>query len=349
MLCLSPGNYGSFNGGSQVSPGVTITADTSAGGTQANVIFGQVTYNGSSWITLDNVTVRGLSVSGNPTKLVISNDIFQGFVDIEGLQNADHKNVLFDHDQFTWANSNTCSGSSQPGLFFLGYAGAGHSGVTVQTSQFANGDCDGVHTGVALDVLNNTFSNLCDVNTNHTDNIQFQGANGGRIAGNFIYEPVDGSCTTQGITSYDGGTNGVTIEDNVVDIARPWGIEWYADKNSIIRHNTVVYRSTGSCEYGDACGYIDIDCKPSEYKCPSQAGSGTQVYDNIANVSVNNGATLARNDHNHNGTDVVYVGAPPLPPPSNGYATFSDYLLAAGSAGKNAADDGTDLGITGPA
>jgi hypothetical protein len=36
-------------------------------------------------------------------------------------------------------------------------------------------------------------------------------------------------------------------------------------------------------------------------------------------------------------------------PPSGGFASFSSYLLAAGSYGKAAADDGKDLGIWGAA
>ena len=50
----------------------------------------------------------------------------------------------------------------------------------------------------------------------------------------------DASCATQALTSYDSGTVGVVIEDNVIDVRRPWGIEWYSDRDSIIRHNTVV-------------------------------------------------------------------------------------------------------------
>ena len=341
VLCLAPGNYGAFDGGSESSPGVVITADSGAGGTESNVVFGAVSYASSSWITLDSVTVAGVTISGAANHLTVSHAKFTDFTIISDVQNA---NILFDDDQFTWGA--TCGTTGPNALFLLDYSGAGSSGVTVQNSTFANSDCDGVHTGTALNVLNNTFYNLCDVGTNHTDNIQFQGAVGGRIAGNFIHEPL--SCPTQGITSFDGGTNGVMIEDNVVDTQRPNGIEFYADVNSIIRHNTVPYR-VGACAYDGNCGGIDIDCKPSEFSCSGQAGSGTQVYDNIANVSVHNGAVLARNDHNHNGPQVRYVGAPPLPPASNGYASFSDYLLAAGSAGKNAADDGTDLGITGPA
>jgi hypothetical protein len=254
--------------------------------------------------------------------------------------------VLFNHDDFAHTGLD-CSDLGNNTLFGLHYSGAGHSGVTVENSAFANTDCDGIHTGTALDVLNNTFTNICeDSNSDpqHTDNMQFEGAVGGRIAGNYFHEEI-ANCITQGLTSYDGGTNGVLIEDNVIDIGRPWGIEFYADVNSIIRHNTVVYRASG-CEYSMHCGYISLDCRPSEFSCPSQAGHGTQVYDNIATLVTGDGATAARNDHNYNGPNVLFQGGS-SPPPDGGFATFSDYLLAPGSAGKGAADDGSNLGITG--
>ena len=341
VLCLTPGYYGGFSGVSKSPPGVVVMADTSAGGSESNVIFGPLTLANRSWIIFDGVTVGGVTISGASSHLTISHARFTGFTTISDVENAA---ILFDRDEFIWGAR--CGTTGPNALFLLDYAVTGSSGVTVEHSMFGNSDCDGVHTGTALNVLDNTFFNLCDVGTNHTDNIQFQGAVGGRVSGNFIHEPLEG-CTTQGITSYDGGTDGVLIEDNVVDIPRPWGIEWYADKDSVIRHNTIVYRPRGGCEYGDACGYIDIDCKPSEFACPEQAGYGTQVYDNIAKLTLNNGATVARADHNYNGPRVRYVGAPPLPPPPNGYASFSDYRLGARSAGKNGAGNGIDLGITG--
>lgn len=368
VLCLAPGSYGSFNGGSKPAPGVVITSDASAGANSANVSFRAVTFSGGAWVTLDTLTIGAgtqgdaLYISGSPTSLTFSNDAFDSYVEIEGLQNSNHQNVLFDDDTFDWATPTTCDGPGVPGLLYLGYNGAGHAGVTVEHSDFGAGpgqpyeDCDGIHTGTALDILDNTFHNICETSSadNHTDNIQFQGAVGGLVAGNYVHEVVGGSgpegsaCTTQGITSYDGGTQGVTIEDNVVDIGRPWGIEWYGDIDSVIRHNTIVYRPTGTCEYNDACGYIDIDCKPSEFSCGNNAAYGTQVYDNLATVTVQDGAKTARDDHNMSAQSVRYSGGS-NPPPNGGFASFFNYLLAPGSPGGGAADDGTNLGVTGPA
>jgi hypothetical protein len=314
---------------------VVITADGRAGGDRRNVVFGPVVFAGSSWVTLDNVTIGGVTISGSANHLTISHADFTDYTVISDVQNAD---IVFDHDRFAWGAQ--CGDSGHNSLFFLDYSAPGASGVTVENSVFANSDCDGVHTGTALNVLNNTFYGLCDVGTNHTDNIQFEGAVGGRVAGNFIHEPLDG-CITQGITSFGGGTYGVRIEDNVIDIPRPWGIEWYADVNSIIDHNTVPYRSH-ACDYGMNCGGIEIYCKDGA-GCPTSAGHGTEVFDNIARVTVGGGASVARNDHNYNGRSVHYAGG--RTPPPNGFETFSDYQLAPGSAGRDRADDHTNLGI----
>ena len=338
VLCLAPGYYGEFAGGRRrLAHELVITADKRAGGDQRSVVFGPVVLAGSSGVTFDNVTIGGVTISGAAHHLKLRSVNFTGFTTISDVQNA---TIVFDHDRFEWGAR--CGITGHNSLLLLDYSARGPSGVTIENSIFAHSDCDGVHTGTGLNVLNNTFYDLCDVGTNHTDNIQFQGAVGGKVVGNFIHEPLDG-CVSQGITSFDGGTYGVTIEDNVIDSARPWGIEWYADANSIIDHNTVPYRAH-ACAFRLNCGGIEISCKDGA-DCPTSAGHGTQVYDNIARVVVGGGARLARSDHNYNGPSVHYLGGETL---SNGFKRFSDYQLALSSAGRHRADDGTNLGLRFP-
>ena len=150
-----------------------------------------------------------------------------------------------------------------------------------------------------------------------------------RIAGNYIHAPS--GCGTQGITSYDHGTNGVTIENNVVDIRRPWAIELYADVNSIVRHNTLMYYPSSQCDFNTPCGRIDINRKSAD-----PAGTGTHAYDNLAVVEFNGGST-GTSDHNVSSQNAVYVGPT---------TTHDGFLLSSGSpVGKGAASDGTDAGV----
>jgi parallel beta-helix repeat protein len=268
---------------------------------------------------LDGMTGMGGSITAGAHDITIRDSTFTTHATFDGLANS---NILFDHN--THNNINSPAGDPNARLGFY-WSSSTPSGVTIENSTMQGGDSDGVHTGVAVNVIDNTFSNLCDTGGNHTDAIQFEGAVGGLIKGNYVHA----TCTTQGITSYDGGTNGVTIEDNVIDITRAWGIEFYSDKNSIIRHNTVRYYGPG-CYSNSPCGYISLDRKTED-----PAGTGTQVYDNIAMISIGDGSTAGRNDHNLNNALVTYVG--PM-------TTYAGYKLTPISAGHAAADDGLDLG-----
>jgi hypothetical protein len=312
-ILLASGSYGTWSG---TNKAITIKNDAGATPTM-RYSFG----SGDSGFTLDGMSGMGGSIGAGAHDLTIKNSTFTTYATFDGLANS---NILFDHN--THNDINSPSGSPNARLGFY-WGSSTPSGVTIQNSLMRGGDSDGVHTGVAVNVINNEFADICDSGPNHTDNIQFEGATGGRIAGNYIHTR---NCESQGITSYDSDTHGVVIEDNVVDIHRAWGIEFYSDDSSIIRHNTVRYYAPG-CYSGSACGYIDINRKSSD-----PAGSGTQVYDNVANVTVENGSSTARNDHNTSGQNVQYVGPT---------TTWSGFALASGSPGKGAASDGLDVGI----
>jgi hypothetical protein len=234
---------------------------------------------------------------------------------------------VFERNTHNGINSPSGAPNSRLGFYWSGQA---HSGVTIRDSEMRGGDSDGLHTGTAVDVINNRFVDICADGPNHTDMLQFEGAVGGRIAGNLFSAP---NCTTQALTSYDGGTVGVVIEDNVIDVNRPWGIEFYADRDSVIRHNTLRWYPDSACEYtGIVCGQIDIT-----HKSEDPRSDGTQVYDNIATF-VNMGDTINGSaHHNVSGQNAVYVG------PLDTWAGFE--LSSLSPVGKGTASDGLDNGI----
>jgi hypothetical protein len=319
---LASGNYGTWTG---TNKAITIAAASGAS-PQMRVNFG----SGAANFTLNGMTGMGGNIS-SANNVTIQNSTFTDSLDLEG----DNNNVVLDHNTHNWGA--VYNGGINGKLFFANSNSGtvGSPSITIKNSEIRNGDLDGIHIGGGSGylILNNTFDNLCDVGTNHTDNIQFQGGSGTRIAGNYVH--MAPSCSGQGITSFDSGTVGVIIENNVVDIHRPWGIELYSDRDSIVRHNTVVWKPDSECDFtGIQCGQIDIDRKSAD-----PAGTGTQVYDNITtNVSFTNGSSGSAH-HNVSGQKAVYVGP---------FTSYDGFLLAANSpVGKNAASDGTDAGVFG--
>jgi len=260
----------------------------------------------------------GGSIGSGASNITVRRCAFNSEISITGTTPS--SNIVFDGN-----THNNITGYQTSNRFFANGA------VTIKNSWFEGGGSDGVRlaTSQPVLVLNNTFLNILeDGSGNHTDMIQIYGGSNAVVRGNLFKQTVRGD--TQVFGAFDG-TSGNLIEDNVIDVTgRPWGIELYSDRNSIVRHNTLVYY--GTCPWNMPCGQIALDHKSSD-----PAGSGTQVYDNIAIITISNGSTTARNDHNMSGKGVLYVGG-------TSPTTYAGYKLAAASPGLNAASDGLNLG-----
>jgi len=144
------------------------------------------------------------------------------------------------------------------------------------------------------------------------------------------------------IAAYDG-VDGVLIENNVLDPGtgserRPCQIELYSDANSIIRHNTLVFRSA------TYPGAICLDRKPG-----FDPGFGTQIHDNIVGaVDTQNGSTYGSRAGNLVRAGAIAGEIPGSPTYSGGTppSTWAGFELALGSLGKGAALNpaGSDVG-----
>jgi len=324
IVCLATGNYGVFRG-SVKSGVVTLRPQTGASVTM------NLDLNGANNIRFESLTLSGARLVNTTKNITIAKSRFTGHTVIDGLANS---NVLFDENQHVGIMTNP---QSTPAMIHLSYGSSTHSGVTIRNSLFADGNSDGIQTGVGVNILNNEFRNIRENGPNdpaHSDSIQLIGATGAVIRGNYIHHCADG------IVAYDR-VDRVTIEDNVIDLVNGrWGIELYSDNSSIVRHNTLRYATT--CEYA-ACGQIILD-----HKTADPAGRGTVIVDNIATgISMNNGsaaATVSNNmlrqsapANNFIGVPTYVGGASPVAVPG--------FKLAAGSPGKARASDGLDVGI----
>jgi hypothetical protein len=305
-ICLAAGSYGTWGG---TNKAITIKATAGVAATMKVSLS-----NGDAGFTLDGLSGMGGVVTVGARDFTIRNSTFTSSLDLQGQPGA---NILIEGNKFDWAAR--YNGGINAKLFIYSGSDGASSGATVRGNSFRNGDLDGIHIGgsAGADIIGNHFENLCASGENHTDMLQTEGMVGGRIAQNLFKASL--SCEAQALTSYDSGTVGVVIEDNVIDVRRPWGIEWYSDKNSTIRNNTVVYYPASQCNFNTPCGRIDLNRKSGD-----PAGSGTQTSNNLASVEFNAGST-GTSTGNVSSQGAVFVG--PLD-------TWAGYKLAPGSPGQ---------------
>jgi hypothetical protein len=314
VICLAAGNYGEWGG---VSKTITVAAPV---GVAARM---SLSFNtGDQGMTIDGLTIDGSTILNGAQNITVRNCVFTDYAIFDGLANS---NILFDHNNHLGIS--TCANCASPANLHFAWGSQTHSGVTVSSSLIGDSNADGVQTGCGVNIIGNEFRFVHENGPNdeaHSDPIQIMDGTGSVIRGNYIHDSADG------IVGYDG-VDHVLIENNVVDLVTGrWGIEIYSDKSSIVRHNTLVYRTT--CEYSP-CGHIMLDRKSG-----SPVGTGTQIYDNLAYViEMSDGSTAARNDHNPSSIGASYVG------PQTSWAGF---LLTASSPLHGTASDGLDPGIT---
>jgi len=334
-ICLNNGNYGGFTlSGVSKNPRVTVRAVNQLG---ASFTGGLTFTGGTNGLTFDGFNFASITITGASTReLTFRNYNQTKKFDISGVTTAT-PNILLEN--FTQIGLNLSDADP------AGIAVSGNRTTPIATIRNAtiDGGCsDGIRIATPINVENSRIMNKqvgnCP-NDPHTDAVQFYGGPvaGTIIRGNYFYRNV------QVLAAYDG-VEGVLIENNVFDPGpdgerRSCQIELYSDANSIVRHNTVVYRGSN---YGDIC----LDRKPQ-----NDAGFGTIVVDNIANsISTRNGSTYAERHHNlvRTGATAGDISGSPTYVGGSTPTTFAGFGLASNSLGKGAASSpaGSDIGVS---
>lgn len=334
-ICLATGDYGAFTGASK--PGaVTIRSQDGATATMA------VHFNGVSNITLDALTIKDLHFDKAVRRVTVRNSRFTGFAYIDA---ADMRDAAILFDANTHIDINMPNERVPPGRVHIDgdeTNPGGSSGIVVRNSLFKGGTSDGIRVdaGASATIESNEFTTIKDVDPYHADPIQFNGGRNVVIRANYFHDQAESASCSLG--QHDGG-GGNLIERNVVVGGNCYsGMYLRADRSSVVRHNTFVF-STGACLNGTLCGLIRIDGKTA-------GGSGSMFESNIFGGIENTGGQpsqfTARNNltrqrvagtANITGTPQFTGGANPT--------SYDGYRLAPGSPGKNAAPDGTDIGI----
>ncbi len=287
--------------------------------------------------TASNLTVSGVTSPGGTLRgahdITIANTTFTDTLNI--VSTVPNANILIDHDVFN--NISPC-GSCPEGRVTVTTEGSrppGPSGVTISNSVFSGGTSDGVQiTGNANGVVvgpGNEFFNLAQSSSVHTDSIQLYGASDTTITGNYIHDAAEG------IMAPDGGDSGfLHIENNVFSRIDQQGVYLGFKPGLVLNHNTF---SAGVMLHDD----------------PTKGGNPT-VGAIIKNNILLNGVAkqnlmanaIAVEDYNllagGSGAHDIKAGKPTF---AAGAAptTFAGWLLAPGSIGAKAADDGADMGI----
>ncbi len=329
---IKAGNYTTaFNGGSK-SPSVILRSADGSTAVGANSTLREAVAvsaisqsNGGNFI-LDGVKVSDqVTLTATAKNITFSNSDFAQTIYIDGLANS---NIIIDTSTFNNQNTNA-SCTDEPARIHLAYGSSTSSGVTVQNSMFDGGNKDGVQTGVALVIKNNTFTNIREKSASdcqHTDAIQGVGVTGLEATGNFLHDNADG------IVDFDDTAAGIYKNNACYNIDRGACITLYSDTGSIVEHNTAK----------PGTNVLELDKKPVHNN-----GTATVFRNNVGGYSANS-STLAVNTNN------LYASAPT--PNISGSPTFASgaspttfvgFFLTSGSSGHLASNDipATDVGI----
>jgi hypothetical protein len=221
-----------------------------------------------------------------------------------------------------------------------GYDNTQPVGVTISNNRFSGGCSDGVQViGDAYGVQigpGNEFTGLTQTGCGeHVDPIQLYGSRYTVIDGNYFHHNGDGS---GGIMAPDGGdheriTNNVFVADEY-----PYVLQIGSHTGGLIAHNTFV---GGSIEIA---GHKDGESPSTGQMARDNIFTGDLRTPDPGNTEDYNlcrrGETNCKGAHDVKGSPVFVGGAFPT--------SRAGFKLAPGSPGRNAASDGSDIGIRVP-
>ena len=205
-ICLTANaNYGTFGSGSETTT-KTITIMAAPGASPQMALSCR---NSCSNFTLIGMTNMSGVIDGPASNVTIMNSVFTGALNVAWDDGTGMTNVDIDQNTFNWNAVSNGTGNAKLALNEVITPTSGtvaNPSIIVENNDIENGDLDGVHIGdgSGMVIRNNTFRNLCDLNNNHTDNIQMESGTQILISGNYIYTPGPVSstaCVAGGITA----------------------------------------------------------------------------------------------------------------------------------------------------
>jgi hypothetical protein len=325
-ILLASGDYGVLSPGPSYA-GVTIRARPGA------TVRASLDLSHAAHVRIEGLTIAGGTIGGDSHDVTVADSRFTGQLVIHA-DRMDRAGIVLERD--TFAGIDVCAKCYEGRLHILGDAGR-PSGIVVRDSVFGpGGDSDGIQDSAdGVQIVGNEFVGVRpSPSGRHVDALQLYGQRETVIRGNYFHDVATAIMAPN-------GADHELIEDNVFDTGGyPFAIMIGRDNGSIIRHNTAP--AFAGCSFGLPCGSLLLGSSDSQ---------GTVIRDNVlGRLSIRAGSVLAADDHNliaeGGGGPEDLVGVPAFAGGAHpsGRAGFR---LAPNSAGRGAASDGRDVGMTG--
>jgi hypothetical protein len=336
-ICLGSGSYGAVTL-SSVAKALDVTVQPVAGST---VTVGFVKLNAVSHVRFTGLggtmTMAGAQVDANgPCSASLTFDHITYTAGVDVIPRCANQAITLDHDTFD--NIGQAGWEGRVNVQSLDQGVALPNGVTISNSHFG-GETSGANCSDGIDVLGggygtvisgNEFTNIHQSGcTAHVDPIQLYGSSHTTITGNYFHDNGDGS----GGMMTDSGDDDVTVTNNVFvcTCIYPDSIVVRGGDRWLIQHNT--FAGGGDVRMGNSTGP-----NPTNNIVRDNVFTGAGGILNLCNCN------WGTHDHNLN-SDFSGTGEITGTPVFVGGGSYAGYHLAAGSPGKGAASDGTDMGI----
>lgn len=326
-ICLGAGSY-TFNATISKSSMTKVTA--AAGVDKTQVTINPIALGSSNNLWFDNVTAgpSGNEMGGSSTSATnirLTNIRFTGSLCINA--HVSNSNVLVDSSTFIGVGQSCGEGR----ITVMG-GSSGNNGVTISNTEFSGGNSDAIQlvSGARGTVIGpgNYFHDITNCSV-HCDAIQPYGANNTTITGNY-FKNLDGI-----IADFDCNGSPMFFTNNVFDqgsASAQAGVAISGANGDTFIHNT--FSSTTELQiYGgnQGCSNSNVTVRNNVIQggC-SITGSGHTISNNLYRSGSCGGTSAIT------GSATYVGGANP--------ATWAGFSLASGSLGKNAGNDGQDMG-----
>lgn len=339
-ICLNAGSYGEFS--ATVSKSSMVTVKPAGGVSQSQAVLGFVNVATSSNLTFEGLTIAGGDAGSSSAPATHIHWIADAFTSGLCIQTPTSANIDILVEGSTFFNigegAGGCGNEGRLEVNGENKGVSGTNGVVISHSSFGRNGCtDGVNitgggSGTVIgpdDVFENMKEGSCKA---HVDPIQFYGAKGTTVTGDYFHGNSDG------IMSPDGNGSPMTVTNNVFDTdgEYPWQIVIGGGEHDVISHDTFGHGAM------IRIGHVNVGATAANETITDNVLTGGL---DLTEGQSSSGWTMEYNlvegqafgTHGINGKP-TYVGGGSEP------STWTGWALTSSSPGHLAAGDGTNMG-----